>query len=159
MVQPPVEANALPAGGFQKKCGTGNRDRTGALLGSGIGPGGLHVAFAARGNRLAPAPWRGNDMSSDEGKTNTAAAATAQAGAAPASKDQNVQMMANVNNGELQPPEGPSGMEASDALGRQLKKVYGKLLSEPVPDKFFELLKKLDQIPPGGKPDSGSKGT
>ncbi len=98
-------------------------------------------------------------MSSDEGKTNTAAAATAQAGAAPASKDQNVQMMANVNNGELQPPEGPSGMEASDALGRQLKKVYGKLLSEPVPDKFFELLKKLDQIPPGGKPDSGSKGT
>lgn len=99
-------------------------------------------------------------MSSDEGKTNTAAAATAQAGAAPASKDQNVQMMANVNNGEqLQEPEGPSGIEASDALGRQLKKVYGKLLSEPVPDKFFELLRRLDQVPPGGKPDSGSKGT
>lgn len=98
-------------------------------------------------------------MSSDEGKTNTAAAATAQTGAAPASKDQNVQMMANVNNRELQPPEGPSGIEASDALGRQLKKVYGKLLSEPVPDKFFELLKKLDQVPPGGNPDSGSKGT
>lgn len=40
MVQPPVEANALPAGGFQKKNGTGNRDRTDALLGSGIGQAG-----------------------------------------------------------------------------------------------------------------------
>lgn len=98
-------------------------------------------------------------MSSDEEKTKTAAAATAPTGAAPASKDQNVQMMVNVNNGDLHEPEGPSGIEASDALGRQLKKVYGKLLSEPVPDKFFELLRKLDQVPPAGKPDSGSKGT
>lgn len=41
MVQPPVEANALPAGGFQKKYGSGNRDRIGALLGSGIGQAGF----------------------------------------------------------------------------------------------------------------------
>lgn len=34
-------------------------------------------------------------------------------------------------------------LDAADAIARQLKSTYGKLLSEPVPDKFLDLLEKL----------------
>lgn len=34
-------------------------------------------------------------------------------------------------------------LDAADAIARQLKATYGRLLSEPVPDKLLDLLDKL----------------
>lgn len=42
-----------------------------------------------------------------------------------------------------------------DAVSRRLKQGYGKILSEPVPDRFLQLLQKLDSH----NPDEGSSGT
>jgi Anti-sigma factor NepR len=38
----------------------------------------------------------------------------------------------------------PTGKDATDALGKHLKRAYNKLLQEPVPDKLMELLKRLE---------------
>ncbi len=34
--------------------------------------------------------------------------------------------------------------EISDQIGRQLRSVYNDILAQPVPDRFLDLLKKLD---------------
>jgi hypothetical protein len=39
---------------------------------------------------------------------------------------------------------GGAESEVADAIGRQLKSTYGKLLSEPIPEKFLDLLEKLE---------------
>lgn len=41
----------------------------------------------------------------------------------------------------------PSGLpqELQGAIGRQLKQVYGQMLSEPLPDKFTQLLDTLSK--------------
>ena len=39
--------------------------------------------------------------------------------------------------------------EAQDHIGRQLRAIYDDLLSQPVPDRFLELLQQLDDT---GKP-------
>ncbi len=36
------------------------------------------------------------------------------------------------------------GEHAGDALGDQLKETYGRLLKDPVPQKFLDLLQQLD---------------
>lgn len=41
-------------------------------------------------------------------------------------------------------------MQVQDHIGRQLRAVYDDLLSQPVPDRFLDLLEKLDQ----GKPEA-----
>ncbi len=47
-------------------------------------------------------------------------------------------------------------MQVQDHIGRQLRAVYDDLLSQPVPDRFLELLEQLDK---GGaaatRPDDG----
>lgn len=50
---------------------------------------------------------------------------------------------------DICPPE--NSVESEDWIGRQLREVYDKTLSEPIPDRFLELLKKID------KKDSESK--
>ncbi|MEO1280481.1 MAG: NepR family anti-sigma factor [Pseudomonadota bacterium] len=45
------------------------------------------------------------------------------------------------------PSAPPLPDEAVDAVSKKLKSDYGKLLSEPVPDRFLELLNQLDQKP------------
>lgn len=39
-------------------------------------------------------------------------------------------------------------MQVQDHIGRQLRAVYDDLLSQPVPDRFLELLEQLDQKTP-----------
>ena len=36
--------------------------------------------------------------------------------------------------------------EVSDQIGRQLRSVYNDVLSQPVPDRFLDLLKDLDTL-------------
>lgn len=36
--------------------------------------------------------------------------------------------------------------EVSDQIGRQLRTVYNDILSQPVPDRFMDLLKDLDGL-------------
>ena len=84
-------------------------------------------------------------MSSDEGKFQTVPKTGAEPTQPGCAQDKNTTMDMKVKVEEAHPNEGPTGVEASDALGRQLKKVYGRLLNEPVPDKFFDLLRRLDQ--------------
>lgn len=97
------------------------------------------------------------DMSSDEGKQQSPTKLAA-AGLVPDS-DQDTKSKMTMKMNVDEPPAadaGASGVETSDALGRHLKKVYGKLLSEPVPDRFFELLRRLEQHPtPAKKTDDG----
>ena len=38
--------------------------------------------------------------------------------------------------------------EVSDQIGRQLRTVYNDILSQPVPDRFLDLLKDLDGLAP-----------
>jgi hypothetical protein len=38
--------------------------------------------------------------------------------------------------------------EISDQIGRQLRSVYHDVLAQPVPDRFLDLLKDLDALPP-----------
>ena len=38
--------------------------------------------------------------------------------------------------------------EVSDQIGRQLRTVYNDILSQPVPDRFMDLLKDLDGLAP-----------
>jgi len=40
--------------------------------------------------------------------------------------------------------EGQIARDVTDALGRHLKTAYGRLLDEPVPDRFVELLRQLE---------------
>ena len=40
-------------------------------------------------------------------------------------------------------------MQVQDHIGRQLRAVYDDLLSQPVPDRFLELLEQLDKGKPG----------
>jgi hypothetical protein len=42
-----------------------------------------------------------------------------------------------------EPPEAMLNSEAQDAIGLQLRRVYGEMLSAPIPDKFSELLANL----------------
>ena len=42
-------------------------------------------------------------------------------------------------------------IEAQDHIGRQLRAIYDDLLSQPVPDRFLELLRQLDDT---GKPEA-----
>jgi len=44
-------------------------------------------------------------------------------------------------------------MQVQDHIGRQLRAVYDDLLSQPVPDRFLELLEQLDK----GKPDANGQ--
>lgn len=97
-------------------------------------------------------------MSSDEGKFQAVPKPGAEPAQAGCAQDKNTNMNMKVDVEEAHPNEGPTGIEASDALGRQLKKVYGKLLNEPVPDKFFDLLRRLDQhATPAPKTESGTE--
>ena len=38
--------------------------------------------------------------------------------------------------------------EIADQIGRHLRSVYNDVLVQPIPDRFLELLKDLDSIPP-----------
>lgn len=42
-------------------------------------------------------------------------------------------------------PEPTLPPEAQSAIGRQLRQVYGQMLSEPLPDKFAKLLEELSK--------------
>lgn len=48
-------------------------------------------------------------------------------------------------------------MQVQDHIGRQLRAVYDDLLSQPVPDRFLELLDQLDNGKPekAGEPSGG----
>lgn len=48
------------------------------------------------------------------------------------------------------------GGEVENAIGRRLKAMYDDVLNEPVPDRFLELLAKLDrkEPPEGGAGDA-----
>lgn len=97
-------------------------------------------------------------MSSDEGKFENVPKPGSEPAQAGRTRDKTTTMNMKIDVGESSPNEAPSGLEASDALGRQLKKVYGKLLNEPVPDKFFDLLRRLDHHPtPAPKAESGTE--
>ncbi len=101
-----------------------------------------------------------NDMSSSEGKQHP----TDKPGKAALEPkaDDTVTTTMTIKADVEQPfvlNERQSGLEASDALGRQLKQVYGKLLSEPVPDKFYELLRRLDQHPTAVPKTDGGRET
>ena len=52
-------------------------------------------------------------------------------------------------------------MQVQDHIGRQLRAVYDDLLSQPVPDRFLELLEQLDQSKPqaAGRPDAPTAST
>ena len=43
------------------------------------------------------------------------------------------------------PPAKEAGPGKEDWIGAHLRKVYDEALSEPVPDRFLALLKKIDQ--------------
>lgn len=45
-------------------------------------------------------------------------------------------------------------MQVQDHIGRQLRAVYDDLLSQPVPDRFLELLDQLDKTKPEGTTDA-----
>ena len=45
--------------------------------------------------------------------------------------------------------------EISDQIGRQLRSVYNDVLSQPVPDRFLDLLKDIDAMTASG-PDGAS---
>ena len=38
--------------------------------------------------------------------------------------------------------------DVSDQIGRQLRTVYNDILAQPVPDRFLDLLKDLDNLAP-----------
>lgn len=48
-----------------------------------------------------------------------------------------------VPGGEVGEGEVPTALQ--EAIGSQLKKVYGQMLSDPLPDKFVELLSALSK--------------
>jgi hypothetical protein len=51
-------------------------------------------------------------------------------------------------------PEDGDGMDRDldfGSIGSQLRGLYDKLLEEPIPDRFVELLKKLESKEPGKK--------
>lgn len=49
--------------------------------------------------------------------------------------------------GGLEPPdsEGSGGVskDSQDAIGKQLRRMYGRLVSEPLPERFTKLLEEL----------------
>lgn len=47
--------------------------------------------------------------------------------------------------GESKKEKKPLPSAAEDAIGRQLKAIYDEVAEEPVPDRFLELLQKLDE--------------
>jgi len=53
----------------------------------------------------------------------------------------------------------PIDDKLQEHIGSQLKRLYDDALQEPVPDRFIELLDKLDNIPtPGEKKQTDGKG-
>ncbi|MGE0629474.1 MAG: NepR family anti-sigma factor [Hyphomicrobiaceae bacterium] len=51
-----------------------------------------------------------------------------------------------------------TGEEMAGAVGRQLKATYGKLLKEPVPKRFLDLLDQLEQRNSGARQARSEKG-
>ena len=49
---------------------------------------------------------------------------------------------------------GDDGLGPNSDIGLKLRALYGAVQSETIPDKFLELLEKLDEIERQGKPDS-----
>jgi Anti-sigma factor NepR len=56
--------------------------------------------------------------------------------------DRPPKMRATVQNRSVAEPA-PLTPEIQNQLGKQLRQVYGKMLAEPMPDKFALLLKEL----------------
>ena len=48
------------------------------------------------------------------------------------------------SGGAGKPPRKPDAI-VEESIGRHLKKLYDKVANEPVPDRFAELLKQLEQ--------------
>ena len=57
----------------------------------------------------------------------------------PEPKQQGVASASGKEQGVVLPPE------AQGRIGKELRKVYGDMLSEPMPDKFAELLQRLSK--------------
>ncbi|MEZ5923284.1 MAG: NepR family anti-sigma factor [Hyphomicrobiaceae bacterium] len=52
--------------------------------------------------------------------------------------------MARLKGGPKKKPSADDMGNLTDTLGHKLRNAYGHLLNEPIPDRFFELLQKLD---------------
>jgi hypothetical protein len=46
------------------------------------------------------------------------------------------------------------GLGANSDIGMKLRALYGAIQDETIPDKFLELLEKLDQVEQQSKPDA-----
>ena len=59
----------------------------------------------------------------------------------------------NANNasGSVRGMKTPTSPEVSDLIGRRLRMYYEEVASQPVPDRFLDLLKQLD-VAADGKP-------
>lgn len=68
-------------------------------------------------------------------------------------------MIVNDDHDGPESRRGPAPLPAPgvDAVSRRLKQGYGKILNEPVPDRFLQLLQQLDAQTPGEPPDDGSE--
>lgn len=64
--------------------------------------------------------------------------------AKPGQKKTHVSDTPSGSNGSL-------GREVQDVIGKQLRAMYDDLVSQPVPDRFAELLKNLDKQEDEGK--------
>lgn len=53
------------------------------------------------------------------------------------------------NEPDQVPP--PSANEKEEWIGRQLRQVYDKALNEPIPERFLDLLKQIDEKDPESK--------
>jgi hypothetical protein len=57
------------------------------------------------------------------------------------------EMRDQLPTGQDTPPHPTVQPQIQDHIGRQLRAIYEDLLSQPVPDRFAELLEKLDRKP------------
>ncbi len=55
-------------------------------------------------------------------------------------------------------PGTPQDEAMQSLIGKQLRTLYDTVLVEPIPDKFVELLMKLDDMETGGETRSGEGG-
>lgn len=62
---------------------------------------------------------------------------------------QSAKKKSDIGEPDIHPPA--SGVDSEDWIGRHLRRVYDKTLNEPIPNRFLELLKKIDEK------DSGSE--
>ena len=65
--------------------------------------------------------------------------------------DKKKSSIANNASGSVRGVKTPTSPEVSDLIGRRLRMYYEEVASQPVPDRFLDLLKQLD-VAADGKP-------